>query len=147
MFDDRPRSLDFRFVLACAGVLGIGADITRWTPAQRTSAAAWVARYKEVRDVIVHGRVHRIGDPDQSRCALQYTFGDRTVVLAFNTGALDGLGLVPGRDVRLRLQGLDPAARYRHGDAVYSGSHLMTAGLPVRWTPDHDAELIELTAA
>jgi alpha-galactosidase len=146
MFDDRPRSLDFRFVLACAGVLGIGADITRWTPAQRASAAAWVARYKEVRDVIVHGRVYRIGDPDQARCALQYTFGDRTVVLAFNTGPLDGLGLVPARDVRLRLQGLDPLARYRYGDAACSGSHLMAAGLPVRWTPDHDAELIELTA-
>ncbi len=33
MFDERPRSLDFRFVLACAGVLGIGADITRGRPA------------------------------------------------------------------------------------------------------------------
>jgi alpha-galactosidase len=146
MFDDRPRSLDFRFVLACAGVLGIGADITRWTAAQRASAAAWVARYKEVRDVISHGEVYRIGDPDQARCALQYTFGNRTVVLAFNTGPLDGLGLVPARDVRLRLHGLDPEARYRNGDMLYSGSHLMAAGLPVRWTTDHDAELIELTA-
>jgi len=37
MFDERPRSLAFRFVLACAGVLGIGADITRWTDDERAN--------------------------------------------------------------------------------------------------------------
>jgi alpha-galactosidase len=52
---------------------------------------------------------------------------------------------VPGRDVRLRLRGLDPPARYRYGDAVYSGSHLAAGGLPVRWTREHDAEMVELT--
>ena len=32
-----------RAVLASAGVLGIGADIGRWTPAERDTARAWVA--------------------------------------------------------------------------------------------------------
>jgi len=145
LFDDRPRSMAFRFVLASAGVLGIGADITRWDAATRSAAASWVARYKRVRDVITRGEVHRIGDPSQARCAVQYTLGDRIVVLAWNTGALDGLGLVPARAVRLPLHGLEPAARYRHGDTIYSGSHLTAVGLPVRWTADHDADLIELT--
>ena len=144
LFDDRPRSLAFRFVLASAGALGVGADITKWTAAARAEAASWVARYKSVRDVIAAGDVYRIGDPGQERCAVQYTLGDRTVVLAWNTGPLDGLGQVPGRDVRLPLCGLDPAARYRHGETVYSGSHLMAVGLPVRWAADHDAELVEL---
>jgi alpha-galactosidase len=146
MFDARPRSLAFRFVLACAGVLGIGADITRWSPAERAGAKAWIHRYKRVRDVITRGEVHRIGDPSRPECATQYTLGDRTVVLAWNTGPLDGLGLVPGRDVRLPLRGLDPAARYRDGGGtVYSGSHLAAVGLPVRWTLDHDADMVELT--
>ena len=145
LFDDRPRSMAFRFVLASAGVLGIGADITRWDAATRSAAASWVARYKRVRHVITRGEVHRIGDPSQARCAVQYTLGDRIVVLAWNTGALDGLGLVPARAVRLPLHGLEPAARYRHGDTIYSGSHLTAVGLPVRWTADHDADLIELT--
>jgi len=145
MFDDRPRSLAFRFVLACAGVLGIGADLTRWDAAQRAEATAWIARYKRVRDVVTRGEVHRIGGPDETRCAVQYTLGDRVVVLAWNTGALDGLGQVPGRDVRLPLHGLDPRARYRHGDVGYSGSHLAAVGLPVRWSARHDADLIELT--
>ena len=50
---------------------------------------------------------------------------------------------MPQRDVR--LHGLDPAARYRDGDAVYSGSRLTAVGLPVRWTLEHDAEMEELT--
>jgi alpha-galactosidase len=144
LFDNRPRSLAFRFVLASAGALGIGADIARWSATERSEAAEWVARYKTVREVIANGTVYRIGGPDEQRCALQYTLGDRTVVLAWNTGPLDGLGLVPGRDVRLPLSGLDPAARYGDGDTVYSGSHLMAAGLPVRWTAPHDADMISL---
>jgi alpha-galactosidase len=145
IFDARPRSLAFRFVLASAGVLGIGADITRWSAGERAEAAGWVERYKRVRDVITHGEVYRIGEVSRPECAVQYTLGDRTVVLAWNTGTLDGLGLVPGRDVRLPLRGLDPSARYRDGDAVYSGAHLTAVGLPVRWTREHDAEMVELT--
>jgi alpha-galactosidase len=145
MFAASPRSLAFRFVLASAGVLGIGADIRSWTASQRSEAASWVARYKKVRDVITTGTVHRIGSPSSDRCAVQYTLGDRVVVLAWNaTGALDGVDQVPARDIRLPLRGLDPASRYRLGSALFSGSHLMAAGLPVRWTPSYDADLIEL---
>jgi alpha-galactosidase len=164
LFDPRPRSLAFRFVLACAGVLGIGADITRWTAAEREEAAAWVARYKQVRDVILRGEVHRIGSPSEARCAVQYTLDDRVVVLAWNPDGLDGGGGVPARDVRLPLRGLPPSARYRvHGFELpgfevpgfevpgfevpgfeASGRHLVSAGLPVRWTATYDADLFEL---
>jgi alpha-galactosidase len=163
MFDPRPRSLAFRFVLACAGVLGIGADITKWTADEREEAAAWVARYKQVREVILHGSVHRIGSPDRARCAVQYTLGDRVIVLAWNPAGLDGGGRVPARDVRLPLRGLAPDARYRvvagsparPGSAAAtlgasgagfeaSGRHLTSAGLPVRWTSAYDADLFEL---
>jgi alpha-galactosidase len=171
MFDPRPRSLAFRFVLACAGVLGIGADIARWSPEERAEAAEWVARYKQVRDVILRGTVDRIGTPDQKRCAVQYSLGDRVVVLAWNPAGLDGSGGVPARDVRLPLHGLPPDARYRsvparintgatpapaypglattgpagHGGAFEaSGRHLTSVGLPVRWTRAYDADLFEL---
>ncbi|MEV1156745.1 alpha-galactosidase [Micromonospora chokoriensis] len=147
LFDPRPRSLAFRFVLAMAGVLGIGADIRAWTPEERAEAADWIVRYKEIRDVVTHGEVHLIGGPDQARCAVQYTARDenQVVVLAWHTGRLDGAGLLPSRPVRLPLRGLDPAARYRHGDQHYSGSHLATVGLPVHWSATHDADLIVLT--
>jgi alpha-galactosidase len=42
------------------------------------------------------------------------------------------------------MRGLDALASYRHGDHIYSGSHLTAVGLPVRWTADHDAELVVL---
>jgi alpha-galactosidase len=131
-------------VLASAGVLGIGADITRWPAAERAVARAWVARYKAARDVITRGTVYRIGGVDQPACAVQYVLGDRVVVLAWNPGPLDGLGTVPGRDVRLRLRGLDPSARFAGDGASYSGAHLTAAGLPVRWTREHDAEMMLL---
>ncbi|MET7371231.1 alpha-galactosidase [Micromonospora arida] len=147
LFDPRPRSLAFRFVLAMAGVLGIGADIRAWTAAERAEAAGWIARYKEIRDVVTHGEVHLIGGPDQARCAVQYTAPDenQVVVLAWHTGRLDGAGLLPSRPVRLPVRGLDPTARYSHGDRHYSGSHLATVGLPVQWSATHDADLIVLT--
>ncbi|MER7889823.1 alpha-galactosidase [Micromonospora sp. NPDC094482] len=146
IFDPRPRSLAFRFVLAMAGVLGIGADIRHWTPEQRAEAAGWIARYKEIREVVTQGEVHLIGGPDQARCAVQYTSPDRrtVVVLAWHTGRSDGVGLLPSRPVRLPLRGLDPDARYRHGEQRYSGSHLGAVGLPVQWTPSHDADLVVL---
>ncbi|MFG1807483.1 alpha-galactosidase [Streptomyces sp. NPDC049040] len=148
VFDPRPRSLAFRFVLAAAGVLGIGADLRHWTGEQRAEAASWIARYKEVREVIHHGEARLLGTPADAGCAVQYDApgGDRTVVAAWSTGRLDGAPLVPGRAVRLRLRGLDPGARYRDTatGTEYSGAHLLHYGLPLAWTADHDAELVTL---
>ncbi|WP_235032382.1 alpha-galactosidase [Actinacidiphila yanglinensis] len=149
VFDPRPRSLAFRFVLAAAGVLGIGADIRGWSAEQRAEAAGWVARYKDVRDVVHHGRARLIGGPDDATCAVQYDAPDgrRVVVAAWSTGRLDGAPLTPGRPARVRLRGLDPAARYTDHDTgtVYSGAHLLHSGLPLGWSAGHDAELVVLT--
>ncbi len=50
-------------------------------------------------------------------------------------------------DRREPLAGIDPASVYRHGAQRYSGSHLTAVGLPVRWTAEHDAELVVLRRA
>ncbi|MER5522330.1 alpha-galactosidase [Streptomyces sp. NPDC002763] len=147
IFDPRPRSLAFRFVNAMCGALGIGADLRAWTPEQRAEAARWIARYKEVRDVVHHGEARLLGTPDDTSCGVQYDRGDRTVVAALSTGRVDGAPLLPGRPDRLRLRGLDPAARYRDTatGTSYSGAHLLHYGLPFAWSADHDADLVVLT--
>ncbi|MEV6997886.1 alpha-galactosidase [Streptomyces sp. NPDC093982] len=147
VFDPRPRSLAFRFVNAMCGVLGIGADLRAWTPEQRTEAALWIARYKELREVIHHGEARLLGSPADATCGVQYDAGDRTVVAALGTGRLDGSPLVPGRPDRLRLRALEPTARYRDTatGTTYSGAHLLHYGLPFAWSADHDADLVVLT--
>ncbi|WRZ88151.1 alpha-galactosidase [Streptomyces sp. NBC_01007] len=148
IFDPRPRSLAFRFVTAMCGVLGVGADLRTWSPQRRAEAGGWIARYKDVRDVIHHGEAHLLGSPDDATCGVQYDGADgRTVVAALNTGRLDGAPLVPGRPARLRPRGLDPGARYRDeaSGTTYGGAHLLHYGLPFAWTADHDAELVVLT--
>ncbi|MFF8359223.1 alpha-galactosidase [Streptomyces chartreusis] len=147
VFDPRPRSLAFRFVNAMCGVLGIGADLRTWTPDQRAEATRWIARYKEVRDVLHHGEARLLGSPADATCGVQYDAGERTVVAALSTGRLDGAPLVPGRPDRLRLRGLDPAAHYRDTatGTTYSGAHLLHYGLPFAWSRDHDADLVVLT--
>lgn len=147
VFDPRPRSLAFRFVNAMCGVLGIGADLRHWDAGQRAEAAGWIARYKEVRDVIHLGEARLLGSPLDATCGVQYDGPDgRTVVAALGTGRLDGSPLVPGRPARLRLRGLDPAAHYRDtaSATTYSGAHLLHYGLPFAWSADHDAELVVL---
>ena len=148
LFDPRPRSLRFRFVLAMAGALGIGADIRAWSADERAEAAQWIALYKRLRSTIHHGDVHLIGSPQDRSSAVQYSAPDGTheVVLAWSSGPLTGLPLLPGRPDRLRLRRLDPAAHYRDeaSGARYSGAHLLHAGLPFAWTPEYDAEAVVL---
>ncbi|WP_369250389.1 alpha-galactosidase [Streptomyces sp. R41] len=149
VFDPRPRSLAFRFVNAMCGVLGIGADLRAWTGEQQAEAARWIARYKEVRQIIHEGEARLLGTPEDSTCGVQYDAPDAgtTVVAALSTGRLDGAPLVPGRPDRLRLRGLDPDARYRDNAAgtTYSGVHLLHYGVPFSWSAHHDAELVVLT--
>ncbi|WP_394620363.1 alpha-galactosidase [Lentzea sp. JNUCC 0626] len=140
-FDARPRSLRFRFVLAMAGVLGIGADVGDWSAAEREEAAGLIARYKDIRDVVHGGEVRLLGD------AVQYSAADRVVVLAWNTGSLTGVPMVPGQSSRVRLRDLTAESYVDENGQVYSAAHLTHVGVPFDWTASHDADVVVLRPA
>ena len=138
MFDARPRSLKFRFVLAMAGVLGIGADVRHWSRAEREEAAVLIKRYKDIREVVHNGEVHLLND------AIQYSAEDRVVVLAWNTGSLTGVPVVPGQSSRVKLKGLTAQSYVDEYNQVYSAAHLVHVGLPFDWSATNDADVVVL---
>ncbi|MGW8765191.1 alpha-galactosidase [Streptomyces sp. NPDC055815] len=138
-FTGRTVPLRFRFHVAMAGALGLGGNLLEWTAEERAEAADLVALYKEIRPVVHHGLQYRL-DGD----GVQYTDGERTVVLAWRLNPAHGQPTAP-----LRLRGLDPAARYRDEDTgdLHHGAVLMTHGLPLE-LPRHDyaSALVRLRA-
>lgn len=135
-----PASLEFRFVVAMAGVLGIGADLLAWDAATRERASSLVDLYRSIRSVVHTGRVRRHGAPSDEACAVQYTGADAVVVLAWRR---------PGAaDLTVHLRDLDPEARYRlrGGDdartSTFTGEELVTEGLAIGWTWEDCAVMI-----
>ncbi|MEV0974652.1 alpha-galactosidase [Microtetraspora glauca] len=145
----REVPLRYRFHVAMAGVLAVGADVRRWSEEDADEARELVARYKAIRPVVQHGTLHRLtGDPGVTRSALQYTLDDLVVVLAYNPYATGKRG-----PRRLRLAGLDPDAVYEvvEGDdplkgARWHGAALMAVGVAVpSWFivgPDYRSDLV-----
>ncbi|MFI6318071.1 alpha-galactosidase [Nonomuraea sp. NPDC050556] len=113
----RRVPLRYRFHVAMAGVLGVGGDLTEWTEDELREAAGHIAAYKEVRETVQHGRLHRLDR------AVQYSLGDQVVVLAYDRDTPSAR--------RVRLAGLDPDAVYVAGDGERRhGQTLMAYGLP-----------------
>jgi alpha-galactosidase len=135
--------LRFRFHVAMAGVLGLGGDLPAWAADELAEAADLVARYKEIRPVVQHGALYRLGAPGDPVCAVQYCLGGRVVVLAYRVSAR--FGHAAGR---LRLAGLNPAARYRDAEGrVHHGAVLLSHGLDLDLPGgDHASTLVLLTA-
>ncbi|MFC8231079.1 alpha-galactosidase [Streptomyces sp. NPDC057287] len=133
-FTRRSVPLGFRFHSAMAGVLGVGGDLTRWSADELDEAAAFVARYKAVRETVQHGDQYRLGSPGDVSHAVQYVARDgaESVVLQWRVGPAGGVP-VP----RLRLRGLDPGADYHvdddsgtlPADTVRTGAALAAHGL------------------
>ncbi|MFC4945295.1 alpha-galactosidase [Pseudonocardia sp. GCM10023141] len=135
--DTAATSLEFRFLVAMAGVLGIGADLLAWDAPTRSRARELVALYREVRDVVRSGLVTRHGQPGGAHYAVQYTGESRVVLLVW---ARPGAGAVTVRPV-----GLDPGGSYRvHGRDVNGGT--LTVGgvdVPFALAPDCDVVVLE----
>jgi alpha-galactosidase len=130
-------SLEYRFDVAMAGVLGIGSDITKWSEQDLQTAKAKIALYKEIRDVVQTGILYRLQSPfETQRAVLQYVSADRakSVVLMYNMWDTIKMSTPATKAYQsVRLKGLDAEAVYQISDywgRSASGQTLMNSGLP-----------------
>lgn len=137
----RSVPLTYRFHVAMAGVLGIGGDLTEWSPDELSLARELVAKYKEIRPVVQHGSQYRLGEPGRCASGVQYVSADRreSVVLVYQEAQQYDSALRP-----VRLQGLDPAATYDVDGVPVSGALLLAHGLHLTLGGDYASELIRL---
>jgi alpha-galactosidase len=149
--DHRMVPLQYRFVVAMQGALGIGANLTKFSDADMALSAKLTEFYKTIRTTVQQGRLYRLaspltGDPSQMEYVAQD--GSQAVLLAFQHSQRL---LLPYSTVRLR--GLAPDAMYRlraldpekyTGEAVLSGSVLMGAGVMLELKGDYDGTALVL---
>jgi alpha-galactosidase len=155
----QPTSLGYRFDVAMSGVLGIGYDIRKWTPAEMEIAKNKIELYKKIRPIIQQGVLHRLVSPFTSnRCALQYNAADRqsSVVFCYNLAVyLPGSQLIDRGSSVLKLEGLNPDQSYivkKAGDVndkgmIYKGDFLMNVG--ITWPPkkSYESEILLIDKA
>jgi alpha-galactosidase len=158
---NRGQSLKFRTDVAMMGKLGYDIEVSKMTPAELQFSQQAVKDYKRLSPVIWQGNLFRLRSPyEGNQAALMYVAENQrqAVVFGYNlrTRFLETV-------LSVRLQGLDPARRYRvteinimpgqkpelpaHGQ-TYSGDYLMQVGILVSAgnAPALTSHVLELTA-
>lgn len=143
---NRPYS--YRFHSAMMGMLGIGADISRFSEDELAEFGKYIALYKEIRQTVQYGRQYRLASFRESCLhAVEYLKEDgaEAVIFAFHQGFVyDALS------PRIYPQGLEAEAQYRvegmEGmEGIFHGSTLMNAGLNAGMNGDFDSCLVRIS--
>ena len=151
----RVTSLEYRFLSAMQGGLGIGANLNHWKDADFATAKRLVAEYKTIRKTVQQGSLYRLVSPqggaNRSATLSVAQDGSQAVLFAF----LHSSGLRE-RQPRIQLRGLDPKTTYAlrtiAGKAVpqtpqrASGAWWMGHGLSVEMVGDFQAAAFVLEA-
>ncbi len=139
---ERPYS--YRFHSAMMGMLGIGANISRFSEETLEEFAKYIAQYKEIRETVQYGMQYRLSTLRESPLhAVEYISRDEKeiVVFAFHQGFS-----YDAPEPKVYLQGLCPDALYRvEGmEGALHGSTLMNAGLETKLGGDFDSKFIRI---
>jgi alpha-galactosidase len=143
----RTVPLSYRFHVAMSGSLGIGGDLSRWTPQELEEAGSFIATYKRVRSTIQNGLLYRLRSPRTGRVAAsQYVARDGSEVVVFAWGHSQQFGET---QVSLPLCGLEEEAHYTDAisGARYSAAYLAQKGLQVKLVGDFDSCMVHLVRA
>jgi alpha-galactosidase len=149
----RTLSLEYRFLSAMQGSLGIGANLNQWTPQDLVTATKMIAQYKSIRETIQRGLLYRVIRPEHNseQSVTEYVSrdGKQTAVFAFLHSSSEGYPFP-----RIYLRGLDPNAMYqvtaidaRLADgtpANASGAYWMQVGIDVNMRGDFQAAAFTL---
>jgi alpha-galactosidase len=145
--NNRATSLDYRFLSAMQGSLGIGANLNKWSDADFADAARMVAAYKRIRETVQRGDLYRLIPPDDpsGRAATFYVSQDKrqAVLFAFlhsstkrdRQPAIQVLGLDAQKQYRVTSIGGEPGAESQ----IQSGAYWMGHGVEVPMTGDFQA--------
>ena len=154
----RPMPIKFRFDVAMSGRLGFELHPGNVAPDEVPFIKAAVKTYGRIRPVVQQGDLYRLASPYAGDyAALMYVSEDKSRAVLFAYGLARGIykNYIPA----LRLQGLDPAKRYRvaeinvadcrHAEEIaqpVGGDALASAGLPVRLGAGYDSAVFEFSA-
>jgi len=147
----RSTPLQYRFLVAMQGSLGIGSNLNHWKDADFELAARMVAYDKQIRGTVQQGNLYRLFSPREGDfTANQYVAQDGKQVVLF--GFLRSQQYLHPAPV-VYLRGLDESAVYKlmsidHKLAdrleTASGSYLMNHGIQLRMGGDYDSTLLIL---
>jgi alpha-galactosidase len=148
--NDRSVPLQFRFLSAMQGALGIGANLNKWTEQDMAFATKMIAFYKQIRPTIQMGDLYRLRSPrteDESATAYVAADGKQAVLFVyrhsqqFNTPAPTVLlrGLDP--NARYRVAALDPGKLHEKQPEL-TGAYLMSSGLHFNLRNDYDSTAV-----
>jgi alpha-galactosidase len=149
--NNRSTPLQYRFLIAMQGSLGISANLNHWSKEDFELATRMIALYKDVRRTVQEGSLYRLASPREGMLtANQYVSEDgrQSVVFAclqaqqFNYGAptvyLRGLDL----DADYRVRTIDK--KLDDPQPILSGAALMNRGLNFRLRGDFDSSAVVL---
>jgi alpha-galactosidase len=147
----RSTSLEYRFLVAMQGALGIGANLNKWSEEDSALATKMVALYKQIRNTIQFGDLYRLLSPRESDTAAnEYVAkdGKQAVVFAFRHSQQYSTPppvLYPrGLDPRALYQVQSPDGKLLNGYGQMSGAYMMGGGVKMDLRGDFDSGVVVL---
>ncbi|KAF1960672.1 alpha-galactosidase [Byssothecium circinans] len=142
----RNISIEYRaHVAMMCGSFGFELNPSELSAEESSGIPAIMEEAKRSNPIVISGDFYRLALPDNSNWpAVQFVSSDasKSIVFAFQQLAMRKPAAPP-----LRLQGLDPQARYSNNldNSTYSGKTYMNAGINIPWEiADYQSQLIWL---
>ena len=148
----RTTPLQYRFLVAMQGALGVGANLNKWTAEEAQEATKLIAFDKRIRDVVQTGELYRLLSPrTNDTTANEYVSTDAAKAVLFAFRHSQEYSTPPPT---LRLAGLSAKSVYRlesmDGKLAdptneVSGAYLMEHGVNLKLTGDFDSTAVVIT--